>query len=273
MLIDFDGQFQAYLKTWMRENRSKYRNVDEMESQMPDVYTRWLNTPASWLDGVAPGFYFDRFSDAHQLVALMVDYMDQQVAVPDQLLDRIADLGQAAEEALLALAGDEEKGMEARMTAVGLLREMDSQRPMELYLGWLEQAKELDELCENAVESLKNMGGAPLESCLAMQEKVCPAVRECLADILCAFPGDDRVLAFLLRCFQESKNRALMASYLGKLGDERALPALEAALTDPELNYLDYVEIVAAVRELGGEVAETREFAGDPYYESLKQTM
>ena len=84
---------------------------------------------------------------------------------------------------------------------------------------------------------------------------------------------DDRVLAFLLRCFQESKNRALMASYLGKLGDERALPALEAALTDPELNYLDYVEIVAAVRELGGEVAETREFAGDPYYESLKQTM
>lgn len=88
MLIDFDGQFQAYLKTWMRENRSKYRNVDEMESQMPDVYTRWLNTPASWLDGVAPGFYFDRYSDAHQLVALMVDYMDQQVAVPDQLLDR-----------------------------------------------------------------------------------------------------------------------------------------------------------------------------------------
>ena len=37
-----------------------------------------------------------------------------------------------------------------------------------------------------------------------------------------------------------------------------------------ELNYLDYLEIRDAIEELGGEVKTEREFAGDEYYESMK---
>jgi len=181
-------------------------------------------------------------------------------------------IGRAAEQPLLDLAADEAAPAETRMTAVGLLRELESTAPMELYFSWLEKAQELDELCENAVESLKNMGAQIKEKCLTLFPQASPAVRECLADLLCAFPGDDRVLAFLVDLFEQTENKALLASYLGKLGDERALPHLEKAVNDPSINYLDYVEILNAVRELGGEATESREFAGDPYYESLKQT-
>ena len=64
--------------------------------------------------------------------------------------------------------------------------------------------------------------------------------------------------------------RALFASYLAKYGDDRALPALRRAAEDPQVNYLDFVEISSAIEALGGERPAEREFAGDPYYESLK---
>ena len=92
------------------------------------------------------------------------------------------------------------------------------------------------------------------------------------ADILCNFPGDERILALLLDRFEhEHQQRALFASYLAKLGDERALPALLKAALDDHINYLDYVEVVNAIDALGGERPPERDFSGDPYYESLKR--
>ena len=65
--------------------------------------------------------------------------------------------------------------------------------------------------------------------------------------------------------------RALFASYLAKFGDDRAIPMLTQAARDSDVNYLDYVEIVNAIETLGGERPPEREFAGDPYYESLRR--
>ena len=56
----------------------------------------------------------------------------------------------------------------------------------------------------------------------------------------------------------------------GKLGDARAIDELMPLLELQELNYLDYLEIRDAIEELGGEVKTEREFAGDEYYESMK---
>ena len=44
--IDFDHEFMHYAEKWMAENRGKFKNADEMEAQMPDVYLRWLNQSA-----------------------------------------------------------------------------------------------------------------------------------------------------------------------------------------------------------------------------------
>ena len=91
-LIDFDDKFTQVLNDWVEKNQTKFANADEMEAAMPDVYLRFLNTPADWLGGKAPGNAFDDVSDAGDLVALMKRYIEEEIPVPDPLLDRIAEI-------------------------------------------------------------------------------------------------------------------------------------------------------------------------------------
>ena len=72
-----------------------------------------------------------------------------------------------------------------------------------------------------------------------------------------------------LRLFEENPDRqALLAGYLGKLGDDRALPALEKAAKRDDVRYLDFIELRNAIEQLGGTAPE-REFDSDPDYEAL----
>ena len=101
-IIDFDARFTEVLNKWIEENRHRFRRPEDMEDEVPDVYLRWLNTPADWLEGCAPGSYFERFSDSAELCGLMCAYIKEGVPVPDPLLDRLAELG---DEAALMMAG------------------------------------------------------------------------------------------------------------------------------------------------------------------------
>ena len=82
-IIDFDARFTEVLNKWIEENRHRFRRPEDMEDEVPDVYLRWLNTPADWLEGCTPGEYFDRFSDSAQLCALLCGYISEGVPVPD----------------------------------------------------------------------------------------------------------------------------------------------------------------------------------------------
>ena len=53
--VDFDKHFQTYLRQWTQQNMGKFKNVDEMEAEVPEVYLRWLNEPCDWLSGRTPG--------------------------------------------------------------------------------------------------------------------------------------------------------------------------------------------------------------------------
>ena len=56
--INFDERFADFTAKWMKEHRGEYKTYDEMEDDLPRVYTEFLNMPAKWLDGVTPGAYF-----------------------------------------------------------------------------------------------------------------------------------------------------------------------------------------------------------------------
>ena len=101
--INFDKEFERYVGAWMKDHAKEYRNYDEMEAAMPDVYAAFLDTPVNWLSGNKPGEYFAQFDNAHQLVNWMEDYFKQRSPVPDMLLNRIAELGLEAEESLMTL--------------------------------------------------------------------------------------------------------------------------------------------------------------------------
>ena len=269
--VDFDKHFESYVRQWSKENMARYKNVDAMEADIPEVYLRWLNEPCDWLSGRTPGNYFAQFDDAKFLCKWLCDYVKKKVPVPDQLLERITELGEASVPHLLDIAARKEAASEVRMTAIGLLREMERVEPMDLYISWLASGQDMDELAENGADIVKNMGGSGSGRLLKAYETASPSARECIADILCDYPEEKRVLPLLLGLMDTSKNVALIASYIAKFGDAQALPRMMQALEDPAINYLDYVEIANAVRALGGEIGEERSFEGDPYYESMKQ--
>ena len=90
--IDFDKAFSMYAMKYFREHAKQYKNYDAMEAAMPDVYARFLDTPADFLANQKPGEYFQSWDDAKVLVDWMEDYIKQRVPTPDMLLNRITEL-------------------------------------------------------------------------------------------------------------------------------------------------------------------------------------
>ena len=270
--INFDQKFEQYMGVWMKNNAAKYKNnMDIIEGMMPDVYMEFLAKPATWLGGKAPQDYFGQYDDAAQLVDWLCEYERTGVPVPDLLLDRIGELGDAAEAPLLALLDNDATPDAAVMTAISLLREIESTAPMQRYIERIAALESPDERADMYAESLQSMGEAVVAPILAALPAAGETGRDIFADILSNFPGEEESFRLLMECFERCDDRrALFASYLAKYGDDRALPALRRAAEDPQVNYLDFVEISSAIEALGGERPAEREFAGDPYYESLK---
>ena len=271
--IDFDARFSEYVSGWMNENLHAFGNdVERMEEQMPEVYLRWSNTPADWLGGRAPALYFAQFDDAGYLVRWMCAYFERKVPAPDVLLERIVALGDPAARRLDALLRDPQAPYEAVLTAMSLLRELCSALPLTLYVDTIAACPRATEQIDMAAEALRDIGPAVVPEILAALPGATDAAETVFLDVLCNFPGDERIYALALRKFTAAPdNRALYASYLGKLGDPRAIPALVAVAEAADTNYLDFIEIANAIEELGGDAPPERDFSGDPYYESLKR--
>lgn len=272
-LIDFDKAFERYMGEWIKTNSEKYKDdMDVIENMMPDVYMEFLEKPAAFLNGMAPRDYFEQFSDADFLVQWLCEYVENNVPVPDLLPERITALGGAAEKSLLALLSQKNLSDEILMTAVSLLQEMESTAPMQMYIDWISSLEEPSDKADLCAESLIAMGDCVVSPMLEALPRCKETGRDIFADVLSNFPGDERIFELMMERFAtREERRALFASYLAKLGDERALDILKKEAQDPEVNYLDYLEIVNAIEALGGERPPEREFSGDPYYESLKQ--
>ena len=271
--INFDREFERYVSAWMKENAKKYKTYDEMEEAMPAVYDAFLDTPVNWLSGMKPGEYFSQFDKPLQLVNWMKDYFKQRVPVPDMLLNRISELGAAAEEPLMKLLQKENATREMKMAAVTLLREIGSSAPAELYVAWQAARQEgEDELADNALDSLDSMGEKAVEAMRAALPGASPDGQEALLTLLSNFPGDESVFQAALSLLTARRERAaVMADCLRKLGDTRALPALKALAASEETPYLDYIELRNAIEALGGDAPEREFDAEDPAYEAMRR--
>ncbi len=269
-IINFDEHFAEFMSEWTTAHEDQYANFDEMEEDMPRIYMAFLNKRAKWLGNVAPGAYFTQFEDPKVLVDWMTEYCDEGVPVPDLLLEQITAVGRPCEKRLLELLKDEEAPDEARMIAVNLLREMESTLPKMLYIRWQLDREGQDELKDNALEGLAEMGDSVVQPILQELPKANAAGEEALLEVLSHFPGNEQIFKLALRLFRERKERrALFVGYLAKLGDDRALPELIEAAQEDKLPYLTFIEIRNAIETLGGTCPE-RNYEDDPEYEALR---
>lgn len=264
---DFDGAFSACLLDWMEKNRDRYRYAEDMEKEMPAVYDAFLDTPQDFLGGEKPGEFFLKYDDAAMLVAWMQDYLLEGVDVPDMLLNRIASLGEDAVAPLAALLAAPDSMEEEKMLAVTLLREVGSSAPLPLYVMWLRDGRETAEIRDNALESIEEMGEEAVQPLLDALNETDDEGKEALLSVLSRYPGDERVFTGLIDLFARLPGRrAVLAAYLGRLMDARALPLLVEAARSEETPYFDYIELRAAIEELGGEAPE-REFGPEPGFD------
>ncbi len=269
--INFDKEFRFYLQRWMKTGSRKYRNMDEMEAAMPEVYREFLDTPADFLAGAKPGEYFDQWDDPRFLVNWMEDYFKQRIPVPDILLNRISALGLKSENALMNVLGKERAPREARMCAMTLLREIDSLLPMDLYIQMQMDRDDDDEMADKAVEGLATMGDRAREAMRAAFEKANDHGREALLSLMCDGPADDGLFDMAMALFRDHPEKAaVLADYISRMGDERALPALKAMAASVETGYLDYIELRSAIEKLGGDAPERDFDETDPAYEALR---
>ena len=268
-IIDFDAKFTEILTDWIEKNRSRFRRPEDMEDEVPDVYLKFLNTPADWLDGKTPGEYFDQFDDSQALCDLVCDYIREGVPVPDPLLDRLEEL--ADEPTLLKLALNKQAPCEARMTAIELLRQVDSRLPMVDFIRWQVDRDEEDDLLDNALESLRQMGPDVVRPAMVAFLAADDEGKEALVDVLADYPGDQDVFDFALNQFKTRKDkRALYAGYLAKLEDDHALEALLDVAEGDDVSYTDFIEIRSAIERLGSE-APVRDWTHDPTYRAFKR--
>ena len=269
-IINFDEQFADFMSGWMNTHQDQYGSFDEMEEDMPRIYMAFLNTRAKWLGSITPGAYFTQFEDPKVLVDWLVQYCEENVPVPDLLLEQISTVGRPCEKRLLELLKDEEAPEEARMIAVNQLREMESTLPKMLYIQWQLNRAGKDDLKDNALESLTEMGECVVQPILQELPGANEAGEEALLEVLSHFPGNEQIFRLALKLFRERKDRrALFAGYLAKLGDERALPELTAAAAEEKLPYLTFIEIRNAIESMGG-VCPERNYDDDPEYEALR---
>ena len=268
-IIDFDAKFTEILTDWIEKNRSRFRRPEDMEDEVPDVYLKFLNTPADWLDGKTPGEYLDQFDDSQALCDLVCDYIREGVPVPDPLLDRLEEL--ADEPTLLKLALNKQAPCEARMTAIELLRQVDSRLPMVDFIRWQVDRDEEDDLLDNALESLRQMGPDVVRPAKVAFLAADDEGKEALVDVLADYPGDQDVFDFALNQFKTRKDkRALYAGYLAKLEDDHALEALLDVAEGDDVSYTDFIEIRSAIERLGSE-APVRDWTHDPTYRAFKR--
>ncbi len=269
-IVNFDEHFAEYVSEWMKAHQSEYSNFDEMEEDMPRVYMNFLNTRAKWLGNVTPGAYFTQFEDPKVLVDWLLQYCEEGVPVPDLLLEQIKTVGRPCEKRLLELLKNDDAPEEARMIAVNQLREMESVLPKMLYIHWQLNREVKDELKDNALESLTEMGESVVQPILQELPHANEAGEEALLEVLSHFPGNEQIFKLALKLFRERKERrALFAGYLAKLGDDRALPELIAAAEEEKLPYLTFIEIRNAIETMGG-VCPERTYEDDPEYEALR---
>ena len=268
-IYDFDEKFYDYVRTWAALHPGLTER--QLEQSYNEMMLNWLNAPAKWLNGEKPGEYFQRYSDPGDLMKLLEEYDKQDVGLPEPLYSRVVALGDVCAEPLIGIAENDGKPESLRATAVALLRDIGGDAPRRLFVDLVCESREPGEICDMAAEILSEGDASVIGELLDRYDKAPEYAQMLILEVCTNFPGDERIFNHLMdKLRNRPKQRAMIASFIGKLGDARAVEPLKSFLLLTDLTYLDYIELRNAVEELGGDPGEERAFYGDPDFEAMR---
>ena len=265
-VVDVDKLFDEYISDYVYKNIGKVK-PEEIENEIPRLYVKFGSEKLKELDGKSPEEYYRQFS-AFELIDCLDAHLKKGVSVPDYLCEALvgedSDEGQIVER----LNGDNEEQLTVYL--INILIEKNSKkclnRLIELVL--YDNSQTVKEL---ASEYLKDNANAVVERAVLEFKDADENVKEYLTEILSGANRDDRVFEILIGEFiKHVENVPLYAGYLGRYGDERALPYLMTAIENEKLSYADFEELRFAIESLGGEYNKERNFSSDKTFKKIK---
>ncbi len=257
-LIDFDAQFNQYMDDWAEALLKKGKKPEEIEEMIPDAYQNWAKKAKEYFSDM----------DAEELVKMLGAYLDEEINVPDILLDTI--VGTPECEMGVYQLFMEDRSDNERVTLMNVLSDMGSKLSIQENINILCMS-ESEVLAEAAAEALKYAGkDAQKELLRIYEEERDNDTREKLIYVLVySEPRVSDLADKLIQLMSTTESKAIIAGMMAYYGDEKCLPVLKIAENSEDINYIDYVEICDAIESLGGETTREREFDGDEYYEMM----
>lgn len=263
---DFDKLFEEFMSDWLEENKDNY-TPDEAEFMLPELYEKWVTTPASELGGISPEQYFESITDAKQLVSAFIESNEGDNNPCSLLIDRIIEVAEC--EDLIKEIVLNNADPKTVISAMNILQEMGANPPVDRYIFFITTDGVDEGVRELAAEILKERADEIRQTALELIPTANLQVKEILAEILVETEKDERTFDLLKELFLTSDNTPFVAGLIARYGDERCVAYLYPALDD--CNYLEFIEIRNAIESLGGVVDdEYRDFSDDEFYKAMK---
>lgn len=263
-IVDIDELFDKYISGYVYSNIGKVK-PEEIENNIPVLYNEFGDKPLAELDGKTPNAYYRDFK-TEELLSVLKTHLERKVAVSDFLCEAIekGDISVIAEE--LKNENSEEYTLYLMNFIEASGKEIACDKLLDFILwDYSAPVRELaTEILNKHPEKVKDR---ILSSFFGASEEK----KACLAEILSHAEKDEEVFGLLIGAFKESgKSVALYAGYLGKYGDERAIPYLISAADDEKIDYADFEEIRFNIELLGGEYKGKRDFSKDKTRKKLQ---
>ena len=277
-VIDFNGRFRKDYLEWCSKHQDIAADEEKLDSLFLDMYEAWFTRPKKWLDGQSPNQYFEKIQDPAMYATLFIEYIKMDLELPEPLVQCLLEEKEQIYPTLLnILSARSSEDMSAEQFGnvqahcVALIREMQLEHPIAVYIRILRDTEEDCLLLEEITETLEDYVKTQKDALLDAYKTAKGAGRDAILDLISQLEGEAEIFAILLEEFEaaEGDRRCMLATCLGRFGDARALDALEDAAAQPDIDYYAYRTYREAIEELGGEEEEDRDFSGDPLYEFL----
>ena len=267
-VIDVDGLFSEFISDYVYKNVGKI-SPEEIENRVSELYLEFGDRKLPALDGLSPNEYYKK-ATAKELVELLKRHLDNGVEVPDFLCEALTEKEDGATALIDGLKKSEEEQL--LLYLMNMLDGKDLTSALERLINLIEWDY-TEPVREQATAMLYDYANAVKDLLLSRIDQVDIVRRACFVEILSHAEKDQRVFDLLIEEFLKNQNQIpLYAGYLGKYGDEKALPYLYEAIEKEKIDYNDFEELRFAIETLGGEYTKERDFSLDKAYKKIKES-
>lgn len=282
-IIDFQSRFIKDFISWSKKHPEIAKDDEKLKEAAFLAQAKWYDGKKSWLNGLSPNEYFFNINDAKVYVSLLIKYIEDDISIPDPLMECLVASKDEVYNLLLNILNIENSDditpdalSDVRAQIISIIEEMCKEHPysryIELLLEIIEPCK-LSEAISSALESAKDI--EHIKGLLySAYIKSSGYSKMLVLDLLCSLPDDDLKTADIVLSELELGSKSevelgVLAGYEATLMDERSLPLLKAYIEDPSIDYFTYTQLRYALEAITGELIDEKDFSGDADYDKI----